>query len=461
MTNPLALVIDDEPDICELLTLTLGRMNVDTAVGGDLATARKHLSERQFDLCLTDMRLPDGDGLELVEWIQVHAPRVPVAVITAHGNIETAVQALKLGAFDFISKPLDLQNLRNVIESALKLGDRPVSSESGLLGDSKPMRDLRDLISKVARSQAPVHISGESGTGKELVAKLVHSTGPRKEGPFVPVNCGAIPAELMESEFFGHRKGSFTGAINDKAGLVQSASGGTLFLDEIADLPLSMQVKLLRVIQEQTVRPVGAEREETVNVRILSATHKNLAEQVRQGEFREDLFYRINVIELNVPSLSSRGDDVLLLARSILQKMGSSFENLTEEARATLLKYHFPGNVRELENMLERAVTLCPSGSISSDDLYLQADSGSESAGSRSNANLGGQIEDVERQAIVDALETTRYNKTAAAKLLGLTFRQLRYRIKKLGIEERCNGNTHYSYAASIFYDRLTIIVTL
>jgi two-component system response regulator PilR (NtrC family) len=435
MTNPLALVIDDEPDICELLTLTLGRMNVDTAVGGDLETARKLLSERQFDLCLTDMRLPDGDGLELVEWIQVNAPRVPVAVITAHGNIETAVQALKLGAFDFISKPLDLQNLRNVIESALKLGERPVSDESGLLGDSKPMRDLRDLISKVARSQAPVHISGESGTGKELVARLVHSTGPRKEGPFVPVNCGAIPAELMESEFFGHRKGAFTGAINDKAGLVQSASGGTLFLDEIADLPLSMQVKLLRVIQEQTVRPVGAEREETVNVRILSATHKNLTEQVRQGEFREDLFYRINVIELNVPSLSSRGDDVLLLARSILEKMGSSLENLTVEARATLLKYHFPGNVRELENMLERAVTLCPSGAISSDDLYLQVEPGSGSAGSRSTANLGGQIEDVERQAIVDALETTRYNKTAAAKLLGLTFRQLRYRIKKLGIE--------------------------
>lgn len=435
MTNPLALVIDDEPDICELLTLTLGRMNVDTAVGGDLVTARKQLSERQFDLCLTDMRLPDGDGLELVEWIQVNAPRVPVAVITAHGNIETAVQALKLGAFDFISKPLDLQNLRNVIESALKLGERPVSNESGLLGDSKPMRDLRDLISKVARSQAPVHISGESGTGKELVARLVHSTGPRKEGPFVPVNCGAIPAELMESEFFGHRKGAFTGAINDKAGLVQSASGGTLFLDEIADLPLAMQVKLLRVIQEQTVRPVGAEREETVNVRILSATHKNLAEQVRQGEFREDLFYRINVIELTVPSLSSRGDDVLLLARSILEKMGSSLDNLTVEARTTLLNYHFPGNVRELENMLERAVTLCPSGAINSADLYLQADSDSGSTGARTNANLGGQIEDVERQAIVDALETTRYNKTAAAKLLGLTFRQLRYRIKKLGIE--------------------------
>ncbi len=435
MSNPLALVIDDEPDICELLTLTLGRMNVDTAVGGDLKTARKQLTEKRFDLCLTDMRLPDGDGLELVSWIQENAPGVPVAVITAHGNIETAVQALKLGAFDFISKPLDLQNLRNVIESALKLRERPANEDSGLLGDSKPMQELRDLIDKVARSQAPVHISGESGTGKELVARLVHSSGPRKDGPFVPVNCGAIPAELMESEFFGHRKGSFTGAINDKAGLVQSASGGTLFLDEIADLPLSMQVKLLRVIQEQTVRPVGAEREETVNVRILSATHQNLSEQVRRGEFREDLYYRINVIELNVPSLRDRGDDVLILARSILEKMGNSLQNLTGEARTTLLNYQFPGNVRELENMLERAVTLCPSGAIHSRDLYLQSEAGSGSGAARSNANLGGQIEDVEREAIVSALETTRYNKTAAAKLLGLTFRQLRYRIKKLGIE--------------------------
>lgn len=435
MSNPLALVIDDEPDICELLTLTLGRMNVDTAVGGDLETARKQLTEKHFDLCLTDMRLPDGDGLELVSWIQENAPGVPVAVITAHGNIETAVQALKLGAFDFISKPLDLQNLRNVIESALKLRERPANEDSGLLGDSKPMQELRDLIDKVARSQAPVHISGESGTGKELVARLVHSSGPRKDGPFVPVNCGAIPAELMESEFFGHRKGSFTGAIYDKAGLVQSASGGTLFLDEIADLPLSMQVKLLRVIQEQTVRPVGAEREETVNVRILSATHQNLSEQVRRGEFREDLYYRINVIELNVPSLRDRGDDVLILARSILEKMGNSLQNLTGEARTTLLNYQFPGNVRELENMLERAVTLCPSGAIHSRDLYLQSEAGSGSGAARSNANLGGQIEDVEREAIVSALETTRYNKTAAAKLLGLTFRQLRYRIKKLGIE--------------------------
>jgi len=435
MSNPLALVIDDEPDICELLTLTLGRMNVDTAVSQDIASAKRELAGRPFALCLTDMRLPDGDGLELVNWMQSNAPGVPVAVITAHGNIETAVQALKLGAFDFISKPLDLQNLRNVIESALKLRERPADGDSGLLGDSKPMHELRDLIGKVARSQAPVHITGESGTGKELVARLVHNTGPRKDGPFVPVNCGAIPTELMESEFFGHRKGSFTGAVNDKAGLLQTASGGTLFLDEIADLPLSMQVKLLRVIQEQTVRPIGAEREETVNVRILSATHKNLAEQVRAGEFREDLFYRINVIELNVPALRDRGNDVLLLAGSILEKLNSSLENLTENAKSTLLRYHFPGNVRELENMLERAVTLSPAGVIHTSDMHFQDNTAGSADISGPSSNLGGQIEDVERLAIVDALEKTRYNKTAAARLLGLSFRQLRYRIKKLGID--------------------------
>jgi len=435
MANPLALVIDDEPDICELLKLTLGRMNVDTLVSENIASAKQALSDKELDLCLTDMRLPDGDGLELVDWMQSNAPGVPVAVITAHGNIETAVQALKLGAFDFISKPLDLQNLRNVIESALKLREKPTGSGSGLLGDSVPMRELRDLIDKVARSQAPVHISGESGTGKELVARLVHDSGPRKDGPFVPVNCGAIPAELMESEFFGHRKGSFTGAVNDKAGLVQSASGGTLFLDEIADLPLSMQVKLLRVIQEQTVRPIGAEREENVNVRFLSATHKSLAEQVRAGEFREDLFYRINVIELNVPALRERGDDVLLLAGSILEKLASSLDNLSAEAKTTLLQYRFPGNVRELENMLERAVTLSPNSDIHAKDLNLQQDAESGPSNNAPHTHLGGQIEDVERQAIVDALEKTRYNKTAAAELLGLSFRQLRYRIKKLGIE--------------------------
>jgi two-component system response regulator PilR (NtrC family) len=435
MSKPLALVIDDEPDICELLTLTLGRMNVDTAVAEDVSSAKAQLARTRFDLCLTDMRLPDGDGLELVEWMQTHSTGVPVAVITAHGNVETAVQALKLGAFDFISKPLDLQNLRNIVESALKLGEHRDDDASRLLGNSPAMQELRQLVDKVARSQAPVHISGESGTGKELVARLIHDSGPRKDGPFVPVNCGAIPAELMESEFFGHRKGAFTGAVHDKLGLVQSANTGTLFLDEIADLPLSMQVKLLRVIQEQTVRPVGAAREESVNVRILSATHQNLTDMVASGEFREDLFYRINVIELNVPPLRDRGDDILLLAEHILVRLGASLDKLSRDAQLALRDYHFPGNVRELENMLERAVTLCAGGSIAASDLALRTDTTDTYAVVTIGTDLGDQIDDVQRQAIVDALKKTRYNKTAAAKLLGLTFRQLRYRIKKLGIE--------------------------
>lgn len=430
-----ALVIDDEPDICELLTLTLGRMDIDTESATDVRSAKRLLSEQRFDLCLTDMRLPDGDGLELVEWMQSNTPTVPVAVITAHGNVETAVQALKLGAFDFVSKPLDLGNLRSIIENALKIGEAPDDEASRLLGDSMPMRDLREMVDKVARSQAPVHISGESGTGKELVARLIHESGPRSDGPFVPVNCGAIPAELMESEFFGHRKGSFTGAVSDKTGLMQSADSGTLFLDEIADLPLAMQVKLLRVIQEKTVRPVGASREESVNARILSATHKNLSEMVAAGEFREDLYYRINVIELRVPALRERGDDVLILARFILRKLSASLD-LDASAEHGLRNYGFPGNVRELENMLERAVTLCTGGAISESDLHMRSSTASESGPAAvTSSNLGDQVEDIQRQAIIEALEKTRYNKTAAAKLLGLSFRQLRYRIKKLDID--------------------------
>jgi len=438
MGKPLALVIDDEPDICELLSLTLQRMDIDTAVAGDVKSAKAQLSGKRFDICLTDMRLPDGDGLELVEWMQEHSSGVPVAVITAHGNVETAVQALKLGAFDFISKPVDLQNLRNIVKNALKLDQVQAGETSRLLGESPAMQELGDLVDRVARSQAPVHISGESGTGKELVARLIHDSGPRADNPFIPVNCGAIPSELMESEFFGHRKGSFTGAVHDKVGLVQTADSGTLFLDEIADLPLSMQVKLLRVIQEQTIRPVGSSEEQSVDVRILSATHQVLSEMVASGEFREDLYYRINVIELHVPSLRERGDDILMLAGHILARLGSSSDALDASARATLSAYHFPGNVRELENMLERAVTLCASGTISESDLAVRIgshpDAGSGSA-SAATTGLGDQVEDVQRQAIVEALQQTRYNKTAAAKLLGLTFRQLRYRIKKLGIE--------------------------
>jgi len=435
MAQPLALVIDDEPDICELLTLTLGRMDIRTDTAADVGGAKALLGANQYDLCLTDMRLPDGDGLELVEWMQGNAANVPVAVITAHGNVETAVQALKLGAFDFISKPLDLNNLRSIIENALKVAQES-AEQSRLQGESQPMQDLRDMVDKVARSQAPVHISGESGTGKELVARLIHDSGPRADGPFVPVNCGAIPSELMESEFFGHRKGSFTGAVADKEGLLQSADGGTLFLDEIADLPLAMQVKLLRVIQEKTVRPVGASAEEPANARILSATHKNLGQMVADGEFREDLYYRINVIELAVPALRDRGEDVLGLADHILGRLSAS-TSLDSSAKEALLEYAFPGNVRELENLLERAVTLCSSGVIAASDLNLRSSPHSEDAKPRdfTSTDLGNQVEDVQRQAIVDALEKTRYNKTAAAKLLGLSFRQLRYRIKKLGIE--------------------------
>ena len=434
MNQPLALVIDDEPDICELLTLTLGRMDIRTETAMDVAGAKSLLGSHDFDICLTDMRLPDGDGLELVEWIQSNASGLPVAVITAHGNVETAVQALKLGAFDFISKPLDLGNLRTVVSNALRVRGPGQNGDSKLLGESGLMHELRDMIGKVAQSQAPVHISGESGTGKELVARMIHDSGPRAEGPFVPVNCGAIPAELVESEFFGHRKGSFTGAVNDKAGLIQCAADGTLFLDEIADLPLAMQVTLLRVIQEKKVRPVGASREESVDVRILSATHKNLSQMVADGTFREDLYYRINVIELPVPALRERGDDILLLAARILQRLNAAAE-LDDGARDALLGYAFPGNVRELENMLERAVTLCAGSRISAADLHMRRNTEASGTLPSLAGRLGEQVENVQRQAIVEALEKTRYNKTAAAKLLGLSFRQLRYRIKKLGIE--------------------------
>ena len=440
MPSPSILIVDDEPDLCELLAITLERMNLATRSAANLSAARKLLATERFALCLTDMRLPDGDGLELVEWMQTHAPNVPVAVITAHGNMETAVKALKLGAFDFVSKPVDLAVLRKLVGSALKLaggdGDTGVFGPR-LLGESRSIQTLREMIARVARSQAPVHIFGESGTGKELVAKLIHESGPRRDGPFVPVNCGAIPAELMESELFGHKRGSFTGAVADKKGLVPSAEGGTLFLDEIADLPLHMQVKLLRVIQEKTVRPVGEAREIPVDVRILSATHKNLAQAVAEGRFREDLFYRVNVIELRVPSLRERPEDVLELTESILRRLGRRMKMepplLTEAARRALETYAFPGNVRELENILERALTLSTTGAIGVDDIQLRPNGATASA--PGGAPLGDHLEDIEREAIVKALEQTRYNKTAAAKVLGMSFRALRYRIKKLGIE--------------------------
>ena len=446
--TPRALIVDDEPDIRDLLGITLGRMQLQVSTAADYASAVKQLGGQKFDLVLTDMRLPDGDGLDLVDWIQTHRPGVPVAVITAHGNVEAAVRALKLGAFDFISKPLDLGALRKLITATLKLG-QTAEEETGrrttlkLLGDSKPMQQLRQMIAKVARSQAPVHISGDSGTGKELVARLIHESGPRADGPFAPVNCGAIPSELMESELFGHKKGSFTGAVADKEGLIRSAEGGTLFLDEVADLPLHMQVKLLRVIQEKAVRPVGETREVPVDVRILSATHRKLDELVMAGRFREDLYYRINVIELHVPSLRERLDDVPTLVEMLLDRVSSQIgvprPEISDDAMEKLLGYSYPGNVRELENILERAVTLCSDNRVEPEDIQLKQGAATVESppvsAELAGDGLEGQLESIEREAIVKALEQTRYNKTKAAALLGMTFRQLRYRVKKLGIE--------------------------
>jgi two-component system response regulator PilR (NtrC family) len=440
--KPVVLIVDDEPDIRELLAITLSRMELDSRTVADVATAQKLLRAEHFDLCLTDMNLPDGNGLSLVEWMQSNASTVPVAVITAHGNVESAVKALKLGAFDFVSKPLDLSGLRKLVSVAIKAssvdGDTTAYGPR-LLGQSPAMQQLREMISKVARSQAPVHISGESGTGKELVAQLIHESGPRRDGPFVPVNCGAIPTELMESELFGHKRGSFTGAVADKKGLMQSAEGGTLLLDEVADLPLHMQVKLLRVIQEKALRSIGDARETPIDVRILSATHRNLAALVAEGAFREDLFYRINVIELRVPALRERPEDIRELAEASVRRLSRRLKveppELTEDAIDALQHYPFPGNVRELENILERALALAGGKAIAASDLQLREAPVSAAAVAASAGPLGEQLEDIERDAILKALEQTRYNKTAAAKLLGMSFRALRYRIKKLGIE--------------------------
>jgi two-component system response regulator PilR (NtrC family) len=447
MRKSRALIVDDEPDIRELLSITLGRMGIEVEGAGDLAEATQHLSGNRYDLVLTDMRLPDGDGIKIVEWIQSHRPGVPVAMITAHGNVQAAVRALKAGAFDFISKPLDLGALRKLITATLKLAADADDStqrraELKLLGFSKPMEELRAMISKVTRSQAPVHISGESGTGKELAARLIHESGPRREGPFVPVNCGAIPSELMESELFGHKKGSFTGAVIDKDGLLRSAEGGTLFLDEVADLPLHMQVKLLRVIQEKAVRPVGELREVPIDLRILSATHRKLDELVKAGKFREDLYYRINVIELRVPSLRDRRADLPMLIDVLLDRISKQLTIkrpvVSDEAMQKLLNYSYPGNVRELENILERAITLCANNVVEPGDIQLRPQSTMEMPDADPDdaaENLEGHLEHIEREAIVRALEQTRFNKTKAAELLGMSFRQLRYRVKKLGIE--------------------------
>lgn len=466
-----ALIVDDEHDIRELLVVTLGRMGLRTDTAPNLTVAREMLSTVAYDLCLTDMRLPDGSGLELVAEIATRFPTTPVAVITAYGNVEAAVEALKSGAFDFVTKPVDLAVLRGLVKQALELNTRRQANPEGstlLLGESAAMVGLRDTITKVARSQAPVHINGESGTGKELVARTIHAQGSRAAGPFIPVNCGAIPAELMESEFFGHKKGSFTGAHTDKQGLFQAADGGTLFLDEVAELPLPMQVKLLRAIQEKTIRPVGANAEAPVDVRILSATHKDLDVLVGEGLFRHDLFYRINVIELDVPPLRERAGDLPLLCDAILKRLAHAMKRraptLSAEAQAALERYGFPGNVRELENILERALAMADEESIAVGDLRLPSTATSHASAAppmppqptqpaapasgstpvdpralnprdTSTSALPSYIEEIERNAIQQALQEHRYNKTKTAAALGITFRALRYKLKKLGIE--------------------------
>jgi len=444
MTAKQVLIIDDEPDICELIEITLSRMGLVSRSAMNVADALKLIEAEHFDLCLTDMRLPDGDGIEMVKYVQRNHPGIPIAVITAHGNMELAVQALKAGAFDFVSKPVDIQILRNLVSSATTVADEitnsPESAKTTITGQSLVVGAMISKIAKLARSQAPVFIHGESGSGKERVARMIHEQGPRSRAPFVPVNCGAIPAELMESEFFGHIKGSFTGAGNDKEGLFLAASGGTLFLDEVAELPLNMQVKLLRVIQEKAVRPVGAEHEIPVDVRILSASHKNLEQLVSEGQLRQDLYYRINVIDLTVPSLRDRPEDIPLLTQQMLNTIAekSGLERtpgISRSAVEALMDYSFPGNVRELENILERALALADNNIIEKDDLALnkqaQTQPQSQTAETVSDSlDLEGQ----EKSSIMQALEKTRWNKTAAAKLLGLSLRQLRYRLEKFGI---------------------------
>jgi two-component system response regulator PilR (NtrC family) len=466
MSKQTVLVVDDERDIRELLSITLGRMDLNVDTAANVSDAKKMLGEARYDLCFTDMRLPDGTGQELIELIAREHPETPVAMITAYGNVEAAVDALKAGAFDFVSKPVDIHMLRRLVQTALRVG-QPVARDddeevpaSRLVGESQALKEVRARIAKVARSQAPVYISGESGTGKELVARSIHELGPRAAGPFVPVNCGAIPSELMESEFFGHKKGSFTGAHADKEGLFQTASGGTLFLDEVAELPLHMQVKLLRVIQEKAVRPIGGRGEVPVDVRILSATHKDLARLTQTSQFRQDLYYRINVIELRVPPLRERGDDLPILADAILSRLaqgqGRAVPQLGPNALAALRAYPFPGNVRELENILERALALADGDLIEAADLRLPAPTGSSSKApatapapapdvgadprtldprDTASSRLPEYMEQLERDAIQQALVENRYNKTRAAQALGITFRALRYKLKKLGID--------------------------
>ncbi len=453
------LVVDDEPDIRELLDLTLSRMGLQVTTAEDLGVARRELAKQSFSFCLTDMRLPDGNGLDLVREIARDHPQLPAAVITAHGRVEDAVMALKIGAFDFVSKPVDLSILRKLVNTALKLRSEETPREDSdadddspfvddkmekLTGNSEAIQKCKAMIRKLARSQAPVMISGDSGSGKELAARLIHDLGPRADQAFVPVNCGAIPTELMESEFFGHLKGSFTGAGTDKEGLFQAADGGTLLLDEVADLPLSMQVKLLRAIQEKAVLPVGARKEVPVDVRILSASHQQLRPLVEEGKFRSDLFFRLNVIELHMPGLSERRSDIEQLAKRFLKEITEQWDEssapvISPEAMAALKNHHYTGNVRELINILQRAITMCENNTIGVDDLMLEhvtiKKQDPSVSGRDDEQTLDTYIEDIERKMLEDALEKARYNKTRAAESLGISFRSFRYKLKKFDID--------------------------
>lgn len=453
-SSPHILIVDDEPDIIELLELTIARMGMDVSSAKCVRDAKQLLQSRQFQLCLTDMRLPDGEGLELVKYIAQHCADLPVAVITAHGTAENAVAALKAGAFDYLPKPVSLKQLRDLVKSALSLP--PLQSESVsqvqqrvLLGESQPMRQLRATIDKLSRSQAPVYISGESGSGKELAAKMIHERSARHKLPFVAVNCGAIPENLMESEFFGYKKGAFTGADKDHDGFFLTANGGTLFLDEVADLPLTMQVKLLRVIQEKQVRRIGETQEKSVDVRIISATHKKLNHCVENGQFRQDLYYRLNVIELNMPALREMREDIPLIAQAVLVKLcheaGRPACNLKDDALAALMDYDYPGNVRELENILERTLALCFDTEIGKDELQLfhkaritQETSSTMFPGEMLvSLPLQDYLDKLEKDSIIKALNESRYNRTKAAKTLGITVRSLRYRMERLGLNEK------------------------
>lgn len=447
------LVIDDEPDIRELLEITLMRMGIHSETAFDVNSAISQIKTNEFDLILSDMKLPDGTGLDIVHYLSAQNVKTPIAIITAHASMDLAVESLKAGAFDFISKPIDIKKLRSLITQALKVDNSPktqidpVHAPNPSIGQSQAMAQLEKRVCKLAVSQAPVFIQGESGTGKEMAAKRIHNLGPRSDKPFIPVNCGAIPAELMESEFFGHLKGAFTGAMNDKDGFFAAANGGTLFLDEVADLPLAMQVKLLRAIQEKKIRPVGSQTEVDVDVRILSATHKDVQAMVDQDLFRQDLFYRINVINLEIPPLRERHEDIPALCEHLLKRLSGNYGHaspiLEKDALKALSTYSFPGNVRELENILERAFALCDEDIIHKDDLDLNDDTtnvfknidATTLANKPPEVSLETYLMDIERTLVEQALEDTRWNKTAAAKKLGITFRALRYRLKKLGID--------------------------